>query len=183
MKNPNYIIYILLITITALLLYIIFKGEIDQYFFRKEVLKKAALINIPSVFNRCIDYSAEPDEDGIYSDWNMETCKPALEEYKPAGEKFKSLIKNKKNISCADFSSRDEASEFFYFVSGEVFQSVLGNGIKGLELDRCVIDPYGLDTDHDCRACEHYETEIDRQIEAETTRRFLEEAGKKYLRR
>lgn len=175
----NKAVFLLLVVIVGLLLYIVFKADIDHYYFKKQVLKEASILHIPAVFNRCINYSSKPDEDGLYSDFNMDTCKVALNEYKSVEERFKNLIKSKKNISCGDFLSRSEASEFFKFVGGEIFDSAFRNGLDGLSLKRCVVDPYGLDTDHDCQACEDYETEIDRQEEAEIQKQIYEDALKR----
>lgn len=155
-------LYFIGITIIVLLLYLIFKNDISSFFKRDQILAKVSIFNIPKVYLSCKDDPAWNTQDAEVGS----ICKNALTEYLPKAEKWKALIKNKKDISCSDFSSGREAFDFFDFVSGETIQYIkqLGyndpNNYGMVYINyklKCENDPYGLDTNNDCWPCKNFD--------------------------
>lgn len=182
-ERRNYSVHILLTIIALLLLVLLFKEDIQSYFKNREVLKKnqaksqeviqkANIFNIVDVASDCIGYLT--DDSG-----NSETsgkCETTMTNYGPKIERWQDLIKENWNINCQDFSKKKDAQDFYEYVSGEYAHEYIGykqyikeNPSKALEddgsgdlvfqassdFDGCHYDPYGLDTNSDCNACEN----------------------------
>jgi len=163
---------VLLIIIAIILLLVLFQGKIRSYFKSREVLKKASIYNIGAVAGACFDSIPESESD---------YCLQTLSEYGPKIIKWNNLIKQNKDINCKDFDSRREAEDFYEYISGDtasryyrlkvqnenlrrafnkepgLSSSIIGEIMQNKENERnCSYDPYGLDTNADCFACENY---------------------------
>ncbi len=160
---------LLLVIIALLLVGILFQGKIRSYFKAQEVLKRANIFNIPDVALPCYKYiTDEADSENGYS----LPCQQAMDIYTAKAKEWESLIREYRNINCNDFSDKKEASEFYSWVSGELAGGfyTYRNIVKGEKPDAtsfafmdttkfngtCRYDPYGLDTNSDCNACESY---------------------------
>lgn len=160
---------ILLVVVALLLLGVLFQGKIRNYFKAQDVLKRANVFNIPDVALACYKYitDEETGENG-YSP----SCQQALDAYTVKTHKWENLVREYRDINCSDFSDKKEANEFYSWISGELAGGFYAyrNIVKGEKPDatsfafmsttkfngKCRYDPYGLDTNSDCNACENY---------------------------
>jgi len=165
MKIKHFIVF-LLITIVLLLIAILFKDKINWYFKSQEILKKASVLNIPEVAVVC--YKSITDEIPEMS----QECMDKMDEYREKEILWKNLINEYRNIDCKDFVNKEDAAGFYNWISGELVMGfyTYRNFVKGKEPDtdkfafmasnkfdgHCRYDPYGLDADGDCNACENY---------------------------
>jgi len=160
-KTNNKPLYILAFIIILMLGYIIFRNDISSFFKRDQILAKASVFNIPKVYLSCKDDPGWNTPDGQVGT----ICKSVLTEYLAKANIWKEMIKNKKDISCSDFSDSREAFDFFDFISGETVQYVKQLGFSdpnnygmvyiNYKL-KCENDPYGLDTNNDCWPCKNF---------------------------
>lgn len=146
--NKRNVTNILLAIIIFLLLVILFQGKIKSYLKAQEVLKRANVFNISYVAMKCDKYIKDDSESDIPND-----CQNEITNYQDKIQKWQSLIKQYRDINCKDFVNSLEANEFYSYVSGEVAKLFYGGAFDG----HCHYDPYGLDTNGDCKACESYE--------------------------
>ena len=144
----KYITNILLTIIVVILAFILFEDKIRMYFKAQEVLQKVNVFNIPYVAVKC---STEIASD---NDTLSQECLDMVESYNEKVLKWQNLIKEYRDINCKDFTDKKEADEFYHYISGEL-SSVIYTYRK---FDgHCRYDPYGLDTNGDCNACENYD--------------------------
>jgi hypothetical protein len=157
--------------IILMLGYLIFKDDISWYSKRNEILKRANIYNITKVAAACWD--TIPDSNNI----NLH-CTQTLSIYQPEINKWNNLIKGSRDINCSDFDNKNEANDFYQYLSGELAggyyrmmvqneELLLGKETNPLMIGKimedktyngnCHYDPYGLDTNHDCNACESLE--------------------------
>jgi len=165
--KQNLIIGLMIVAVSLLGL-ILFKDNIKAYYKGKEVLKRVDVFNIPDVIVTCYGDIQSSDNDGVPS----KECLDILDEYSTRTTRWDNLIKRNNDINCHDFSNGKEAKNFYHYVSGELvagweaYQSVRKGtwkqGEKFILQDtnkfdgKCRYDPYGLDTNSDCNACEGY---------------------------
>jgi hypothetical protein len=169
--SKNKLTNISLFVIVVLLGLILFKGKIQSYFKAREVLNRASIYNIAKVAAACWD---------VISDDNNSLsihCTQTLAGYQSQVTKWNGLIKEYRDINCNDFENKAEANDFYQYISGELaggyYHLMVQNEelLAGKELNpltmgkimenkaydgHCHYDPYGLDTNGDCNACENY---------------------------
>lgn len=166
-SKQNFTVVLMIIAVSLLTL-ILFKDNIKAYYKAKEVLKRVDVFNIPDVIVTCYGDIQSSDNDGIPS----KECMDILDEYSATTTKWDDLIKRNGDINCQNFSNGKEAKNFYHYVSGELaagweaYQSVrpgkwkqgenFGFGLTNKFDGKCRYDPYGLDTNSDCNACEGY---------------------------
>lgn len=162
----NNITNILLLIVVILLVGILLQGKIRAYFKSQEVLNRVNVFNIPDVAVAC--YKLITDEVSE----NTQACNNKINQYSGKEIRWKKLINEYRNINCKDFVDKHEANEFYSWISGELTHGfyVYRNIVKGKEPDtdkfafestsefngQCHYDPYGLDSNGDCNACESY---------------------------
>lgn len=158
-KKPTNILIIIAI---SLLLLVLFKDTIKANFKTKEVLKRANVFNILDVADDCFDELSKKANSGVAS----QKCLDSVEKYRIQTHDWDVLIKQNRDLNCDDFSSKTEAWKFQQYISGELANYLeeykdsdgsirLGfrGGIWNL---KCSYDPYRLDTDGNCIACENF---------------------------
>lgn len=183
MGNDNKYLYGFLSVIILLLLFVVFKGDLQSYLQKQEVLKKnqirsqevlakANTFNIATVMRDCFDDLADKSENAVSS----EKCLNTMSSYDGKKGQWGSLISQNRDINCRDFANKNEAQDFYEYVSGEfahgyyAYWSIYKDDpSKTTTLNRssgfvfgstnvfdghCYYDPYGLDANHDCDACE-----------------------------
>jgi len=169
--NNNKLTNILLIVVIVLLGIFLFKGKIQSYFRASEVLNRASIYNIAVVAAACWD--VVPDDNNNLSPH----CSQTLSEYQSKMTGWNSLIKEYRDINCNDFENRTDANGFYQYISGELAGGYYHLMVQNQELltgkeanplmigkikesktydGHCHYDPYGLDTNGDCNACENY---------------------------
>lgn len=160
MTANNKLLITIGIIIVFMLGYIIFKDNINWYFKRNEILKRTNIYNIPDVAVKCYDFITSVNDDAVPN----QDCINERDKYRPKIKEWENLIKSKKDINCGDFLSSKDAKYFYHYVSGELAgnfyeynttpnpKSFAWKTPKDLY---CTYDPYGLDTNHDCNACEN----------------------------
>lgn len=168
-KNRN-ILYGLLVIIILLLLVLIFKGNIKSYFRTNEVLSKVNTFNLWDVAFDCYDYVNDESGNVQMSD----KCRNTYQSFQPKVEKWNKLIKSRRftDINCKDFKDKKDAQDFYQYVNGEIAQGIYAYKTLHPENDgyqivgttniwdgKCRYDPYGLDTNGDCDACENFSNE------------------------
>jgi len=159
----------LLMTIVVVLVLILFKDKIRMYFKAQEVLQKANVYNITDVAVKCYNAIISTDDDYIPS----QECSNMVDSYNEKVLRWNNLIKEYRDINCKDFTDQAEAQDFYDYVSGELaggfyaYRKVIV-GVKPDDTEHfafattnkfdghCRHDPYGLDTNGDCNACENY---------------------------
>ncbi|RJO60242.1 hypothetical protein C4544_05725 [candidate division WS5 bacterium] len=184
MDNGKIYIYGFLTVIIFLLVAIYFKTDIQSYLKNRENLKKnqvrtqevlgrAKLINSPEIIRDCFDWLSDESSNSVQN----KKCEDTWSIYSVKEQRWQNLIKENKDINCSDFAKKSEAQEFFEYVSGEYAKGyrayryiVKNDPSKALEDDgsgdlvfssntafdgHCRYDPYGLDTNQDCNACEN----------------------------
>lgn len=169
--NNNKLTNILLCVVVALLAFILLKSKIQSYFKAREVLRRASVYNIAKVAAACWDVIPDNNTD-------LDThCTQTIAEYHPKITKWIRLIKEYRDINCDDFENKAEANDFYQYISGELSggyyrlmiqnkelltgkelnPSVVGKVMEDKTYDgHCRYDPYGLNTNGDCEACENY---------------------------
>lgn len=161
---------ILLLIIVTLLVSIFFKEKVGFYLKAQEVLERVSYYNISDVALKCYKGVIADEED-----WKppSKECSDMIDSYRERILRWNSLIKKYRDIDCNDFADRGEAQDFYEYISGELTDGFYAYRIKvkGLESDNtesfkfsgtnifdghCRYDPYGLDINSDCNACENY---------------------------
>lgn len=167
--NKQTVTNILLVVVVLLLLGIFFQGKIRSYFKAQEVLKRANVFNIPDVALQCYKYiTDEASSENGYSP----ACQQEIDSYNVEAQRWTRLVNEYRDINCKDFTNKKEASEFNDWIGGELASGFYAdrNIVKGTKPDatsfafqqnsmfdgHCRYDPYGLDTNNDCNACESY---------------------------
>lgn len=165
MTKSHIIIIFLLAVIIVLLFTLTFRDRITWYFKSQEILRHASVLNIPEVAGKCVGYYLGNDAKPSGS------CKEVHQQYSIKAERWNELIKENRKLSCNDFESRKEANLFYQYISGELAHDFYTTAEKNLEKGEelptsfafisdkktiCRYDPYGLNTDSDCNACENY---------------------------
>lgn len=164
-KKDKSIIILIIIIVSGLFL-VFYKEEIKSYFrfkkIQKEVLNNANVFNIPDVAVACFDIIKETNSDAstsIISD----KCNREIKKWGTDITRWKELIQNEKDINCRDFLNGKDAKNFYHYISGELAGCFyLYNKSPSPEKFsfwgecNCTYDPYGLDTNGDCNACENY---------------------------
>lgn len=161
---------ILLLTILVILALVLFKDKIRLYLKAQEVLKRVNYYRIPDVAFKCYKGIITTDDDYIPS----KECSNTIDSYREKILRWDKLIKEYRDIECKDFKDKKEANDFYNYVSGELIGAFYvyrkkdagvgpDDGKENLEFGlttsfdgRCRYDPYGLDTNGDCNACENY---------------------------
>ncbi len=142
--------------------YLIFQDDISWYSKRNEILKKANIYNIPDVAVKCYDFITDKSDDPVPS----QDCTNEYNKWLPKTEEWKNLIKTKKDINCGDFYDPKDAKYFYHYISGELSSDFYKYNTTPSPKSfswrssgdlHCTYDSYGLDTNHDCNACENYQ--------------------------
>lgn len=159
---------VVLVVVALLLIGILFQGKIRSYFKAQEVLKRANIFNITDVALQCYKYITDEASSENYTP----ACQQEMDIYNAKTQRWTSLVNEYRDINCRDFTDKKEASEFYDWISGELAGGFYAyrNIVKRTEPDassfvfrsnnkfdgHCRYDPYGLDTNNDCNACESY---------------------------
>jgi hypothetical protein len=143
---------ILLVAILIILLTLLFKNTIKNYFRYFEVSRNADIANVPTFVAPC------------YHDIDSESCNDVIPIIQEKETRWKELINLKGELSCSDFPNGWDATEFNWYINkdAEMFRCFNMKYEAGKKYSRsflggechCNYDPYGLDTDHDCISCE-----------------------------
>lgn len=153
MKQNSIILYTFLSIIVLLLGYLVFKNPVSSYLEKRDIAGKVNLYRVPEVYVACYDYVWSESDSEI-----PQKCKDSVDKYMPIRDRWDSMIKEKSDIDCKDFTNNWEAMQFNSYIGNEFVQYINPNTRgKGLLISgnpKCTYDPYGLDTDGDCQPCE-----------------------------
>lgn len=158
---------ILLLIVVILLVGLLLQGKIRAYFKSQEVLSRVSIFNLPDVAVACYK-SITGEVSG-----RTQVCDYRINQYSGRETRWKKLINEYRDINCKDFTDKHEANEFYSWISGELTHGFYAyrNIVKGKERDtdkfafestsefngQCHYDPYALDSNGDCNACENYD--------------------------
>jgi len=160
--NKKYI-YGFLTVIVVLLLAILLKENIKSYFRGREVLNRTNIFNLWDVAFDCYGFVNSDNPEATMS----EKCRNTYNSYQDKTQKWDKLIKKYRDISCHDFADKGEAQDFYQYVNGEMAKGIYAYktlhpedeseivGTTNIWDGNCRYDPYGLDTNGDCNACEN----------------------------
>lgn len=162
---------ILLIAILIILGWLLFGNKIVKYFkvraTTREVLKRVGIYNIPSVAEACFYYNQDI-ENGVETHIDTyQNCEDQVDKYWLDTERWIDLIKESRDLDCGDFKDGKDARNFYHYVSGELVKGYEGRqnsnsqpivtlNFNSLFDGKCYYDPYGLDTNRNCNACEKF---------------------------
>ncbi len=157
--NSNKITNALLLLLVLLVTIFLFKDKLHYYLIAKNSLKRANILNIPGVASWC-NLTKKETKSGF-----SDVCMEAMNRFGPDIIRWENLIKQYRKIDCNDFRDGEDAKNFFNYISGELSDEFYVHNEKNFVESKyfswisdhtlhCSYDPYGLDADGDCNACE-----------------------------
>lgn len=162
-KKTNKFNVLLIFVLIAVVLIGIFQKDIRVYYRKRQLIKTSSTMFIEMTHHVCytmVERAKEGLVEGTTEEDAIDLCNlyastkrrdrtlslsPAeLDEY------YKDKIRKNKDIDCNEFAYQEEAQDFYEFL-GALFKDRI---IEDIDRGKCYYDPYNLDEDNDCYACE-----------------------------